>query len=233
MAAVSAATVGVAAVSAGLLVGVSAAAGTVDGGSTAQAVATQQPIPVATAPADVQPVASAAPPVVPAAASLPPTPAPAATPRPATPAPAPPTPRPVVRRPAATPAPAPVQPARYVNWLTSSDGTLSTGVGTYSDCSGQTVLSHAMADIDTCMSDRVYFIGHNPGVFTPLLHMGAGAVITWWDANGSAHRYEVVASATWQRANGVPPLVGGAVAQFQTCLTADGSVDRILDAVSI
>lgn len=234
VAAVSAATVGVAALSTGILISVSAAAGAVDGGSAAAPVSTPRPTAAATAPADILPVASAAPAqtIVPAAASQ--LPAPVPTPRPT----AAPTPRPAAAapRPAVAvhhPAPAPAAPVTYRNRLVSADGSLNTGVGTYSDCTGQTALTHASAAIDTCVTDVVYFIGHNPGVFTPLLHMGSGSVITYWDGSGTAHRYQIVASRTWYRSNGVPAPVGGAAVEFQTCLTADGSVDRILDAVAI
>lgn len=59
----------------------------------------------------------------------------------------------------------------FRNRLMSNDGSLDTSVGIYSDCSGRTPLSHAEAQIDTCETGS-YFVGHNPGVFAPLLHMG-------------------------------------------------------------
>ena len=117
--------------------------------------------------------------------------------------------------------------------LISADGTLHTGVGIYTDCSGKSALTHAQAAIDTCVTDVTYFVGHNPGVFTPLLHMGAGSVITWYDNNATAHRLVIVATRSWQSRNGIPPPArGGEAAQFQTCLVPDGSVDEILDAVA-
>lgn len=140
------------------------------------------------------------------------------------------TPRPVVHTPA--PAAPPPPPATPHSRLVSDDGHLDTGVGVYSDCSGATALSHAYAAIDTCVGGRTYFVGHNPGVFTPLMSETVGSVITWWDASGNAHRLRIVARRDWMRANGAPPVVSGAVvAQFQTCLVADGSEDLILDAV--
>jgi hypothetical protein len=175
------------------------------------AAAAQVPASVRT-PADVAsaaiapaPVVASAPPRVPAAHRVP-------TP---------------VRKPvAAAPPPAP----SYRNHLTSADGTLNTGVGWYSDCSGRTELSHAIAAIETCIGGRTYFVGHNPGVFTPLLHMGVGSIITWYDGNGTAHRLRVIGVRTWHRFAGVPPLMAGATAEFQTCITADGTVDRLMDA---
>jgi hypothetical protein len=105
-------------------------------------------------------------------------------------------------------------------------------VGTYSDCSGSTAVSRSIAQIDTCIGGRLYFLGHNPGVFTPLLAESVGSVVTWWDGNGAAHRLQIVARRPWVRADGVPPPVSGAVsAQFQTCTVSDGSRDLILDAV--
>lgn len=126
-------------------------------------------------------------------------------------------------------------PAGPANTLLSGDGTLDTSVTTYADCSGATELTHDTAAIDTCVNGRIYFVGHNAGVFTPLLDLGAGSVITWYDDGGAAHRLRIVAVRdNWLRDNGVPPLANGdVVAQFQTCETAypDGSHDRILDAV--
>jgi hypothetical protein len=130
---------------------------------------------------------------------------------------------------AAAPAAPPPTPH---NRLVSDDGRLNTGVGYYGDCTGAADLSHADAAIDTCVGGRTYFVGHNPGVFTPLMSETVGSVITWWDGDGAAHRLRVVARRDWMRANGAPPVVSGAVvAQFQTCLVADGSEDVILDAV--
>ena len=121
------------------------------------------------------------------------------------------------------------------NQLVSTDGSLDTGVTTYSDCSGATELTHAEAAIDTCVTGRTYFVGHNAGVFTPLLGLGVGDTITYYDNEGAAHRLRIVSVRdNWLRADGVPPLANSdVVAQFQTCETAypDGSHDRIIDAV--
>ena len=130
-------------------------------------------------------------------------------------------------RPAAPRAPAPVS---YRSRLVSSDGSLNTGVGYYSDCSGRTALTHASAAIDTCVGGRWYFVGHNPGVFTPLFHMGVGTIITYYDGGGGVHRLRIIGVRTWYRSSGVPRCIGGAVAEFQACISADGSVDRIMDA---
>ena len=135
----------------------------------------------------------------------------------------------------AAPAPPPPAPAPVVvrNLLTSDDGTLHTAVGVYSDCSGHTELTHAVAAIDTCMHNALYFVGHNAGVFTPLMHIEVGAIITYYDGAGTAHVWRVSSvRPDWTAANGVPPVSSSdVVAQFQTCVVPDGSVDRILDVV--
>ncbi|TMD09463.1 MAG: hypothetical protein E6J03_01650 [Chloroflexi bacterium] len=129
-------------------------------------------------------------------------------------------------------AAAPAPPGGPVNWLTSADGTLHTAVGVYSDCTGAAPVPTDMAAVDTCVRGRTYFVGHNQGVFTPLMHLGPGSLITWYDARGAVHRYRVV--AVRDTAGGAHPLTTTSHrvdAQFQTCALANGSVDRILDAV--
>ncbi len=151
-----------------------------------------------------------------------------------TPAPTPiPTVVPAPPRTAAPPTSPPAPPPPPRNRLISADGKLNTGVGIYSDCSGATPLTHSSAAIDTCVTGRTYFVGHNPGVFTPLLSEGVGSIITWYDGGGSIHRLRIVAVRTWQSANGVPPMVNGSVvAQFQTCENLSGSEDWIYDATA-
>jgi hypothetical protein len=64
------------------------------------------------------------------------------------------------------------------------------------------------------------------------MSLGVGSIITWYDGNGNAHPLRVVAVRTWNWGSGVPgPVSGDVTAQFQTCINADGSLDRILDAV--
>lgn len=159
---------------------------------------------------------------------------PAPTPVP-TPAPAPITaPRPAPR-PVATPrpaVPAPAAPVNHHDWLQSADGSLHTGVTFYSDCTGVTPIPQNNAAIDTCWKDVTYFVGHNYGVFTPLLSFSVGTLITYWDSAGTAHPYRVVEVRDWTRAQPpAPPATPSVVAQFQTCLTVDGSQMRILDVV--
>lgn len=116
--------------------------------------------------------------------------------------------------------------------LTSDDRSLHTGVGTYTDCSGHTPLQSDEAALDSCIPGRSYFLGHNVGVFTPLLHMRVGDHIMWTAPQGDQHRLRIVAVRDWTASRGAPPVSRRDVAaQFQTCIRQDGSVDRILDAV--
>lgn len=120
------------------------------------------------------------------------------------------------------------------NLVFTADHSVYAPVGDYSDCTGKAPLTHAAAAVDTCITGVTYFIGHNPGVFSGLMDARIGSVIGYFDARGHLNQFEVVAVRTWLRSAGVPPpLREGEAAQFQTCVTADGSVDRILDAVAI
>jgi hypothetical protein len=134
--------------------------------------------------------------------------------------------------PSAPPAPPPSSPAGRHDWLTSADGTLNTAVGAYTDCTGAAPVPQDMAAIDTCVKGRTYFVGHNAGVFTPLMHMAAGSLITWYDRRGVAHVFRVVDVRDTAGAQPMTAPQRGIVAQFQTCETPNGSVDRILDAVA-
>lgn len=158
-----------------------------------------------------------------------PTPTPTPTPTPeATPVPEPPTAPPVDI--VATPAPTPA-PVTYSNYLSGPHG-LSTAVGWYSDCSGRSELTFSEAAIDTCISPELYFVGHNYGVFTPLLNYNVGDQITYWDGNGGAHVYTVVAIQNVP-ANSTPTAASsGYPAVFQTCLEAEANApdDHILYA---
>ena len=116
--------------------------------------------------------------------------------------------------------------------LVSDDGVLDVGVGSYTDCTRATDLTHTEAAIDACIGGRTYFIGHNPGPFTALLDVHTGSELTYFDDSGTAHHYRVIGMRTWNRFWGAPPLQDpGVTAQFQTCVTLDAVWDRILDAV--
>ena len=118
------------------------------------------------------------------------------------------------------------------NRLRTADGALDVPVGIYTDCTGMAPVSYAGAAIDTCLGGRYYFIGHNPGPFTPLRNLGVGSVIVYYDGGGMPHGWRIVATRTWSRWWGSPPLASAdVVAQFQTCITLDANWDEILDAV--
>lgn len=117
--------------------------------------------------------------------------------------------------------------------LVSADGTLRVGLGVYSDCSGRAAVPREIADYNVCYG-RTYFVGHNPGVFTPLMHMQVGDQITWFDSSRAAHQLKIVGVRVVSRYGGVPSLLNSSVAaQFQTCEVPDGSWDRILDAAEV
>jgi hypothetical protein len=104
-------------------------------------------------------------------------------------------------------------------------------VGLYRDCRGLQPLTHLAAAIDVCITDRTYFVGHNPGVFTPLLLLGVGSILVWFDHAGTPHPLRVVAVRVWRGSDFPPVVARGIVAQFQTCIDIGGAFRRILDAV--
>lgn len=116
--------------------------------------------------------------------------------------------------------------------LVSADGRLDVAVGIYADCTGNSPIDSDRADLAPCFLGRLYFVGHSPGVFSPLVTLGPGTVVTWYDPRGNALRPRIVATRQFKR-NSAPLGLSqpDVVAQFQTCLKADGSLDRILDAV--
>ena len=150
------------------------------------------------------------------------------------PAPTPAKPVPNAPRPVPPPARVPGAAVHRRDFLISADGTLSTPVGIYSDCTGRSPLARMEAAIDTCYAAPAYFLGHNLGVFSPLMHMGVGSLITYYDGAGQAHLWRVVfIHDGWPIGPGRPAPAGpDVVAQFQTCTSRDGSVTRVLDVVN-
>ena len=125
----------------------------------------------------------------------------------------------------------PSAPPGRRDWLETDGGEVRTPVGIYRDCHGDQPLTHATAAIDVCITDRTYFVGHNPGVFTALLLLDVGSILVWFDHAGGAHRLRVVAVRVWRGSDFPPVVARGIVAQFQTCIDVGGSFRRILDAV--
>jgi hypothetical protein len=158
-----------------------------------------------------------------AATTAVPTPAPTPTP---TPTPAP-TPVPV---PTPLPTPTPTPPPALTNWLEGSG--VNTPVTLYTDCTGQTPLTQTSAVIDPCIPpavgrDELYFVGHNYGVFTPLLNAPDGTVMTYYDGSGVVHTFTIEGYVDVPWADGVPEPPVGTAAQFQTCLDASGITIRV------
>jgi hypothetical protein len=108
---------------------------------------------------------------------------------------------------------------------------VDTALTKYADCSGQSPLPEDEASVDLCApSGVIYFVGHNPGVFTPLMKAVPGDIITWQDRSGAIHRFIVTSTRDVLWKDGFPKPTQGSVAEFQTCATPDGSIDRIVDA---
>jgi hypothetical protein len=62
--------------------------------------------------------------------------------------------------------------------------------------------------------------------------MQTGDHIEWTDGHSAHHRLRIVAIRDWEPSQGAPPVVEpDVVAQFQTCVHEDGSLERILDTV--
>ena len=117
--------------------------------------------------------------------------------------------------------------------IASDDGTLRAAVGVYRDCAGLAPIPSSEAALWPCVPGLLYFVGHNPGVFTPLMHLGVGAGLTYFDSTGARHRFRIVRIEDWRRTDGFPPPASAAVvAQLQTCVTPDATVDRIVDVVA-
>jgi hypothetical protein len=90
----------------------------------------------------------------------------------------------------------PAPPARAGSALLVPSVGLSVGVVDYSDCNGNTEMTRAYAVHFLCTPAAVTaFVGHNPGVFTPLLRTHAGDRVTYQHDGGA----EVFAIGAAQR----------------------------------
>jgi hypothetical protein len=112
---------------------------------------------------------------------------------------------------------------------------LSQSIVDYRDCTGQVPVPRDSGARDWCSAaDRVWLVGHNPGVFTPLLNTHTGDLVRYWDNNGSASTNRIVSIQTVLRTAG-PACIGesdpGLV--LQTCAVLDGSVDWIYRTVPV
>jgi len=125
------------------------------------------------------------------------------------------------------------------------------GLDTYSYCTAAAVRAHplphnGLVAIDTCVTSYmrthgypsdIYFVGHSPGPFTPLLRDGVGSVITYHNAGGGVTRYRIRGSVNMYGCNvhscSTPLPPRGTTAQFQTCVTPNSSIMRVYYAITI
>lgn len=68
-----------------------------------------------------------------------------------------------------------------------------------------------------------YFIGHNPGIFAPMLKLGYKSPVTVWDSNGKSRTYHIVEifdvpnTTKWNEVSGHLTSRGESIA-LQTCI---------------
>lgn len=116
------------------------------------------------------------------------------------------------------------------DWLEVPSVRLSLGVTTYDDCQGSEPLTRVTAARNSCAPPTVPFLmGHNPGVFSPLVGARVGDGVSYWDGSGSEHDFRLTSidrvpqNQVWEHsgAPAKPHLV------MITCAVADGSVDWV------
>lgn len=97
------------------------------------------------------------------------------------------------------------------------------------DCSGATPLTRTAAARDVCTPPAVTaLIGHNPGVFTPLLRTHPGDSVVYEPASGGSQRFSI------QDPSGLSPQQAAVITQdssfrhlvLLTCAVPDGSAYR-------
>jgi sortase (surface protein transpeptidase) len=105
----------------------------------------------------------------------------------------------------------------------------------YSDRSGSVIPAHGVATIDTrAGANNLYLLGHNPGVFTPLLGLGPGALVRYWDNAGRASEFIIQSKVSVGRTD-VSPLIASyssVTLTLQTCLTGTTSTVWVLRATA-
>ncbi len=96
----------------------------------------------------------------------------------------------------------------------------------YTDMTGTVIPAHGVATVDArAGANNFYLLGHNPGVFSPLMSVGPGSWVRYWDGQGLTHDFQVQARYQVSRTD-VSPLVasyGSATLTLQTCLTGTTS----------
>lgn len=138
-----------------------------------------------------------------------------------------------VQRPAPPPAPA-ILTVR-ANTIVIPRLGLSLPVGWYSDCLGQAAVPRWGAWRWSCAgANNTYIMAHNPGTFTPILHLQVGDVVKYGDPSGQVHTYRVSSTTIVTNTTLWPLAATDALSlTLQTCWTWDGSRDFIVRAVQV
>jgi sortase (surface protein transpeptidase) len=112
---------------------------------------------------------------------------------------------------------------------------LNQPVGWYSDCLGRAPVPRWGTWRWSCAgANNIYVMAHNPGIFTPILGLGAGDIIKYGDPSGRVHTYRVSYTTIVSNTQ-LWPLGGTSQSSLtlQTCWTWDGSRDFIVRAIEI
>jgi hypothetical protein len=143
-----------------------------------------------------------------------------------------PDPEPIAAAPAAPAAP----PSVRRSWISAPAAGLEVPViCCYSDMSGTIIPAHGVATIDSrAGANNLYLLGHNPGVFSPLLGLGPGALVRYWDNAGRARDF-IIQSKTSVGRTDASPLVASypsLTLTLQTCLTGTTSTVWVFRATA-
>ena len=129
------------------------------------------------------------------------------------------------------------------SYFESADGKIKSAVQVYRDCKSEQAVGKTV-ERDVCLEDspqaprpghpKLYLMGHNPGIFKPLLKAKVGDVFNYWDAVGTKFVIEVTG---WRDVKGdgkepLKPLLtvsGETFAQLQFCIQHDTQT-RVIDA---
>jgi len=96
----------------------------------------------------------------------------------------------------------------------------------YRDWAGRAIPAHGVVTFDArAGANNIYLLGHNPGVFSPLLGVGPGTVVRYWDDRGTLREFLVQARYNVSRTDASPLLAsyGAPTLTLQTCLTGTTS----------
>lgn len=94
---------------------------------------------------------------------------------------------------------------------------LTMPVSIYADCMGMSRVPYDSAALDTCWTGEYYFVGHNPGIFTPIQRLRRGDIVGFND--GKKSHYFIVDSSEVRTTTEWFPAPDGINARMQTCLS--------------